>query len=72
MRNRLAEALYGGKAEHTGPARSEIYRWFTDPDERLIYPEDDRDRQSRALVANLRAAHGSMGPRRGPGSWYGR
>ncbi|MFJ7217632.1 helix-turn-helix transcriptional regulator [Amycolatopsis sp. NPDC098790] len=63
VRNRLAEALYGGKADHTGFARSEIYRWFTDPDERLIYPEDDRDRQSRALVANLRAAHGSMGPR---------
>ncbi|WP_103349630.1 helix-turn-helix transcriptional regulator [Amycolatopsis sp. CA-128772] len=63
VRNRLAEALYGGPAEHTGLARSEIYRWFTDPRERLIYPEHDRDRQSRALVANLRAAHGSMGPR---------
>ncbi|MEA5367384.1 helix-turn-helix transcriptional regulator [Amycolatopsis sp., V23-08] len=61
VRNRLAEALYGA-AEHTGLARSEIYRWFTDPRERLIYPEHDRDRQSRALVANLRAAHGSMGP----------
>ncbi|MFG1644088.1 helix-turn-helix transcriptional regulator [Amycolatopsis sp. NPDC049252] len=63
VRNRLAEALYGGDAEHTGLARSEIYRWFTDPRERLIYPEHDRDRQSRALVANLRAAHGAMGPR---------
>ncbi|MFJ1766813.1 helix-turn-helix transcriptional regulator [Amycolatopsis sp. NPDC088138] len=61
VRNRLAEALYGD-AEHTGLARSEIYRWFTEPRERLIYPEHDRDRQSRALVANLRAAHGSMGP----------
>ena len=26
------------------------------------YPEQDRDRQSRAQVANLRAAYGSMGP----------
>jgi MmyB-like transcription regulator ligand binding domain len=29
----------------------------------LRYPEDDRDRQSRASVANLRAAYGSMGPK---------
>jgi transcriptional regulator with XRE-family HTH domain len=62
VQNRLAEALYGGNSHHTGFARSEIYRWFTDPAQRLIYPEHDRDRQSRALVANLRAAHGSMGP----------
>jgi transcriptional regulator with XRE-family HTH domain len=62
VQNRLAEALYGGRTDYQGMARSEIYRWFTDPEERLIYPEHDRDRQSRALVANLRAAHGSMGP----------
>ncbi len=61
VQNALAEALYGGKSTYTGLARSEIYRWFTNPDERLIYPEYDRDRQSRALVASLRAAHGSMG-----------
>ncbi|MEU6646920.1 helix-turn-helix transcriptional regulator [Saccharomonospora sp. NPDC046836] len=63
VQNRLAEALYGDRSGYTGLARSEIYRWFTDPAERRIYPEDDRDRQSRALVANLRAAHGSMGSR---------
>jgi hypothetical protein len=63
VQNRLAEALYGDRSHYTGLARSEIYRWFTDPHERLIYPEHDRDRQSRALVANLRAAHGSMGSR---------
>ena len=62
VQNRLAEALYGDKSRYTGLARSEIYRWFTDPDERLVYPEHDRDRQSRALVANLRVAHGTMGP----------
>lgn len=32
------------------------------PEERPLHPEDDRDRQSRAQVANLRAACGSMGP----------
>ena len=63
VQNRMAEALFGDRSGYTGLARSEIYRWFTDPAERLRYPEDDRDRQSRAQVANLRAAYGSMGPR---------
>jgi hypothetical protein len=62
VQNRMAEALFGDKSGYTGLARSEIYRWFTDPSERLRYPEDDRDRQSRAHVANLRVAYGSMGP----------
>jgi transcriptional regulator with XRE-family HTH domain len=63
VQNRMAEALFGDRSGYTGLARSEVYRWFTDPAERLRYPEDDRDRQSRAQVANLRAAYGSMGPR---------
>jgi transcriptional regulator with XRE-family HTH domain len=63
VQNKMADALFGDKSAHTGLARSEIYRWFTDPAERLRYPEHDRDRQSRAQVANLRAAYGSMGPR---------
>ena len=63
MQNRHAAALYGDPSKFTGLARSGIYRWFTDPGERLIYPEHDRDRQSRAQVANLRAAYGSMGPK---------
>lgn len=62
VQNRLATALLGDLTTFTGLARSGIYRWFTDPAPRLRYPEDDRDRQSRALVASLRAAHGSMGP----------
>lgn len=61
--NRMAEALFGDRSGYTGLARSEIYRWFTDPGERLIYPAHDRARQSRAAVANLRAAYGTMGPR---------
>ncbi|MFB9837166.1 helix-turn-helix transcriptional regulator [Actinoallomurus acaciae] len=63
VQNRMADALFGDRSGYTGLARSEIYRWFTDPSERLRYPEDDRDRQSRALVANLRAAYAPMGPR---------
>jgi len=62
VQNRLAAALLGDASGYTGLARSDIYRWFTDPAARLRYPEQDRDRQSRAQVANLRAAYGSMGP----------
>jgi transcriptional regulator with XRE-family HTH domain len=54
--NRLAVALLGDPSGLTGFARSAIHRWFTDPAERLRYPEDDRDRQSRLQVAQLRAA----------------
>lgn len=63
VQNRMSKALMGDSTAFTGLARSEIYRWFTDPEQRLIYPEDDRDRQSRALVANLRFAYGQMGPK---------
>jgi transcriptional regulator with XRE-family HTH domain len=63
VQNAMARAIFGDATRHTGLNRSEIYRWFTDPAARLVYPEDDRDRQSRAMVANLRAAYGSMGPR---------
>jgi transcriptional regulator with XRE-family HTH domain len=62
VQNRMAAALLGDRTGYTGLARSEVYRWFTEPAERLRYPEHDRDRQSRALVANLRAAYGSTGP----------
>jgi transcriptional regulator with XRE-family HTH domain len=62
VQNALAAALLGDVSGYTGLARSEIYRWFTDPAERLRYPAEDRDRQSRAQVANLRAAYGAMGP----------
>ncbi|MFF0695069.1 helix-turn-helix transcriptional regulator [Streptomyces tendae] len=62
VQNRMAAALFGDAAKHTGLARSAVHRWFTDPAERSIYPEADRDRQSRAQVANLRAAYGLRGP----------
>jgi transcriptional regulator with XRE-family HTH domain len=63
VQNRMATALFGDASRHTGPARSAIHRWFTDPAERLIYPEADRERQSRARVAGLRVSYGLRGPR---------
>lgn len=61
VQNDLADALFGDPTGRQGLARSEVYRSFTDPDERLRYPADDRDRQSRAQVANLRGGLRPMG-----------
>ncbi len=61
--NEPARALFGDASHLTGWERSEHYRWFVHPGrERRRYPEQDRDRQSRAHVASLRAALGAMGP----------
>lgn len=61
--NRLAMALFGDSSSLTGLARSGVARWFLHPEtERMIYPEEDRARQGRALVAALRAAIGRRGP----------
>lgn len=61
--NRLATLLFGDRTALTGWARSDIYRWFTEPAVRDVYPPDDHDRQGRSLVASLRIAHGNDGPR---------
>ena len=59
--NALAEALVGVQTEYTGLRRSMIYRWFTDPAERRIHPEDDHPERSRSFVASLRAASSRHG-----------
>ena len=61
MQNRLAVAIFGDHSRFTGLARSGIYRWFTDPGERAVYPVDDQTRQGRAHVASLRLAYGLSG-----------
>lgn len=59
--NPLAEALVGVQTRYTGLRRSLYYRWFTDPAERRIHPEDDHPQFSRSYVASLRAALGRAG-----------
>jgi transcriptional regulator with XRE-family HTH domain len=56
VQNPLAVALLGDHSRHTGLARSGFYRWFTDPAERLAYPESAREHQSHLQAAGLRAA----------------
>jgi transcriptional regulator with XRE-family HTH domain len=54
---RLATALMGDETGYTGLARSVVYRWFTDPGSRRIYPPEDHGLHGRAFTANLRVAY---------------
>jgi transcriptional regulator with XRE-family HTH domain len=56
--NPLAEALLGAQTTHSGLARSMIYRWFTDPEERTRFPVEDHEVQSHRYTALLRAVQG--------------
>lgn len=62
VQNRLATALLGDQTSYEGLARSAVYRWFTDPLERRIYPDADHDLQSEVQVANLRVSATGGGP----------
>lgn len=58
-----AVALLGDETRHTGPARSALYQWFTDPAAaRHRYLPDDHDLHSRVYVAVLRASATAQGP----------
>ncbi|MDQ0401504.1 hypothetical protein J2S50_000053 [Streptomyces sp. DSM 40167] len=52
----LSVALLGDQTRHTGLARSGCYRWFMDPAEHLMVPEEARERYGRAQAARLWAA----------------
>ncbi|KWT58658.1 XRE family transcriptional regulator [Streptomyces albus subsp. albus] len=56
VQNPLAVALLGDHSGFSGARASFIHRWFTEPDARQLYPEADHAAQSRAFVADLRAA----------------
>ncbi|MCO6009804.1 helix-turn-helix transcriptional regulator [Actinoallomurus purpureus] len=55
-RNTMAEALLGCICSVREQDRNIVWRWFTDPTVRRIYPPDERERQGRAHVADLRAS----------------
>lgn len=62
IQNDAAKALFGDASALDGLERSGIHRWFVHPEEeRRLYPEADREKHGRALVASLRAAHGALG-----------
>ncbi|MCX5052181.1 MULTISPECIES: helix-turn-helix transcriptional regulator [unclassified Streptomyces] len=56
VQNPVAVALVGDQSGFRGARASFVHRWFTEPDARRLYPESDHEAQSRAFVADLRAA----------------
>jgi transcriptional regulator with XRE-family HTH domain len=54
--NPPAVALLGDQTGYTGFERFLLYRWFTLPQEREVYPEHDRDHHEAQFVSQLRAA----------------
>ncbi|MFD7660720.1 helix-turn-helix transcriptional regulator [Actinosynnema sp. NPDC059797] len=56
VQNPLAIALLGDHSRFRGEEASFVHRWFTDPEARRLYPEEDHPAQSRAFTADLRAA----------------
>lgn len=61
VENDLALTLLGRSPAHRGPAASLVYRWFTDPQAREIYPPEDHPHHSRVFVADLQAAAARRG-----------
>ncbi|MFE2867295.1 helix-turn-helix domain-containing protein [Embleya sp. NPDC059259] len=50
VQNPLAIAMLGDLSAHRGRAASFVYRWFTDPASRQIYPQEDLGPQARSFV----------------------
>jgi len=54
--NSMARLLFGGMCSVAESERNAVWRWFTDPAVRTLYPADEHDYYSRVHVADLRAA----------------
>ncbi|BCJ48306.1 DNA-binding protein [Actinoplanes ianthinogenes] len=52
-----AVALFGDYTRFTGMARYLVYRWFTDPRQRALYPPEDHALRGRVFTVDIRAAY---------------
>nr|WP_045745144.1 MULTISPECIES: helix-turn-helix transcriptional regulator [Actinoplanes] len=52
-----AKALFGDYTRFTGMDRYLVYRWFTEPSQRDIYPVEDHGVRGRVFTVDLRAAY---------------
>lgn len=54
-RNAMAKALHGDASARPEAEHNVVWRYFTDPSARELFPAEDRDHAARAAVADLRA-----------------
>ncbi|MET8413105.1 helix-turn-helix transcriptional regulator [Streptomyces sp. NPDC005195] len=55
--NAMAKALHGDASARPEAERNVVWRYFTDPSARELFPAEDRDRAARTSVADLRATY---------------
>jgi len=54
---RPAAALLGDETHYSGLDRYMVYRWFTNPESRRIYPVEDHPTHARVFTAQLREVY---------------
>jgi hypothetical protein len=57
LQTRPAVALLGDYTRFSGMSRYLVYRWFTDPAQRELYPVEDHAFRGRVFTVDLRAAY---------------
>ncbi|WP_426513538.1 helix-turn-helix transcriptional regulator [Dactylosporangium sp. McL0621] len=57
LQTRPAVALFGDYTRFTGMSRYLVYRWFTDPAQRAVYPPEDHAIRGRVFTVDIRAAY---------------
>ncbi len=57
LQNDLAVALLGDYTRFSGMSRYLVYRWFTDPAQRALYPPEDHALRGRVFTVDIRAAY---------------
>lgn len=57
LQTRGAVALLGDYTRFSGMSRYLVYRWFTDPAQRALYPPEDHSLRGRVFTVDLRAAY---------------
>ncbi|GAA1011627.1 DNA-binding protein [Acrocarpospora pleiomorpha] len=55
--NRGAVALLGDYTRFSGMSRYLVYRWFTDPAQRALYPPEDHALRGRVFTVEIRVAY---------------